>query len=168
MFRNEKGQFVRADQEPNLDDKIKEAEANLANLKAEREKALTAKREAESAVRKADATKVETAFREMNTARKNYTDVEREAKEQFNKTMALARKIYNEKVDPEIKKVEEAQNKYKAELEEFQKNHKNYHMTLSDPENDCTQTLISNSLDRSFADSLFDMFWNAAVSLISD
>lgn len=168
MFRNEKGQFVRADQEPNLDDKIKEAEANLANLKAEREKALIAKREAESAVRKADATKVETAFREMNTARKNYNDVEREAKEQFNKTMALARKIYNEKVDPEIKKVEEAQNKYKAELEEFQKNHKNYHMTLSDPENDCTQTLISNSLDRSFADSLFDMFWNAAVSLISD
>ena len=158
MLRNEKGQFV-ADQEPNLDDKIKEAEANLANLKAEREKALTAKREAESAVRKADATKVETAFREMNTARKNYNNVEREAKEQFNKTIALARKIYNEKVDPEIKKVEEAQNKYKAELEEFQKNHKNYHMTLSDPENDCTQTLISNSVDRSFMDSLFDAFW---------
>lgn len=159
MCRNEKGQFVKADEETNLDEKIKETEANLANLKAEREKALAAKRESESAVRKADATKVETAFREMNTARKNYNNVEREAKEQFNKAVALARKIYNEKVDPEIKKVEEAQNKYKAELEEFQKNHKNYHMTLSDPENDCTQTLISNSVDRSFMDSLFDALW---------
>lgn len=159
MFRNEKGQFVKADQEPNLDDKIKEAEANLANLKAEREKALIAKREAESAVRKADATKVETAFREMNTARRNYNNVEREAKEQFNKAVMEARKIYNDTIDPAAKKVDEAQTNYQTELREFQKNHKDYHMTLRDPENDCTQTLISNTTDRSFMDSLFDAFW---------
>ena len=50
MCRNEKGQFIKADvikadiikadEETNLDEKIKEAEANLANLKVEREKAL--------------------------------------------------------------------------------------------------------------------------------
>ena len=147
------------EKELNLDNQIAEAEKALADLKNQKAKQEEEKRLAERDNRKADATKVETAFREMNTARKNYNNVEREAKEQFNKTIALARKIYNEKVDPEIKKVEEAQNKYKAELEEFQKNHKNYHMTLSDPENDCTQTLISNSVDRSFMDSLFDAFW---------
>lgn len=159
MCRNEKGQFVKADEETNLDEKIKETEANLANLKAEREKALAAKREAESAVRKADATKVETAFREMNTARKNYNNVERAAKETFNKAVMEARKIYNDTVAPEAKKVDEAQTNYQTELREFQKTHKDYHMTLRDPENDCTQTLISNSVDRSFMDSLFDAFW---------
>jgi hypothetical protein len=146
------------EKELNLDNQIAEAEKALADLKNQKAKQEEEKRLVERDNRKADAQKVEVAFRAMNTARKNYNDVEAKAKRDFNKKVLEAKKVYNDAISEEAKKVDEAQANYQTELREFQKNHKDYHLTLRDPDNDCTQTLISNSFDKDFMDSIFNFF----------
>ena len=146
------------EKELNLDNQIAEAEKALADLKNQKAKQEEEKRLAERDNRKADAQKVEAAFRAMNTARRNYNAAEAKAMREFNKKVLEAKKAFDNAFSEEAKKVDEAQANYQAELREFQKNHKDYHLTLRDPDNDCTQTLISNSFDKAFMDSIFNFF----------
>lgn len=115
--------------------KIYNTEEDLKKAEADFDAAEAKKREA-SLAKKAEATKVEDAFKALNAAKKEYNDRHAAAREAYAKAVADAKKAYDEAINPEIEKLNAADEAYNGALAEFKKNHpEGFHLTLKDGDN---------------------------------
>ena len=116
-------------------DKLFDTEKEL--VAAEKELAEKLAKQKEAAVaKKADATKVEEAFKARNAARRTYNDRIVEAKKVYNTILEEAKKSFNDTVAAATKEKDVAEKDYDAALKEFTTKHpEGYHMTLKDGDN---------------------------------
>lgn len=118
------------------------AEKEIAD--AEAQKAEAAK------VKKADAQKVEDAFKANNAAKREYNTKIVAARKMYNETVVAAKKAYDEAINDATTAKDAAEKAYDAALKEFTSKYESYHMTLKDEDNvvtlssqvDSTNTLI--------------------------
>lgn len=102
-------------------------------IAAEEEVALAEAKKAEAATqKKADASKVEEAFKEMNAAKKAFNTTVDEASKIYAEEMKAAKDKYVATVDQAEVAYLEAEKKYKENLKAFSDKHGNFHMTLKD------------------------------------
>lgn len=115
-------------------EELKEAEAAFkAEQKAKEDKA---------AAKKADAQKVEVAYKELNAARKAYKEDLLAMTEAYQKALATLKADFESDKEKVQKVLADAEAKYAAALKEFTDKHDNYHMTLKD--GDFETTISSN------------------------
>ena len=115
-------------------EELKEAEAAFkAEQKAKEDKA---------AAKKADAQKVEVAYKELNAARKAYKEDLLAMTEAYQKALATLKADFEADKEKIQKALANAESKYAAALKEFTDKHDNYHMTLKD--GDFETTISSN------------------------
>lgn len=107
-----------------------------ALVKAEKELAEAETKKAEASLqKKADAEKVEEAFKVRNEARREFNAKLLELRKEYNATVTAAKEHY-EKAAAEITEIkDQAEKLYSDALAEFTKKHKNYHLTLKDGDN---------------------------------
>ena len=140
---------------------LQAAEKQVAETEAEKKKA--------SEVKKAEAKKVEEAFKALNAAKRKYNTNVLELKKKYNEDLTVLReklndlrKAHENAVAAEAAERDEAENAYKAALDEFIANHPSgYHMTLKD--GDYVVTLSSSTTEsKDLVDQLFDLrsFWD--------
>lgn len=115
--------------------KLFETEKEL--IAAEKELADKEAKKAEAAKeKKAEALKVEEAFKARNAARRTYNDRIVEAKKVYNTILEEAKKAFNDAVTAATKEKDAAEKIYDAALKEFTTKHpEGYHMTLKDGDN---------------------------------
>ena len=106
---------------------LKNAEIEVAAEKAKKEEAALAK--------KADATKVEEAFKANNDAKREYNAKIVAARKMYNETVVAAKKAYEDAVNDATKVKDAAEKVYDEVLKEFTRKHESYHMTLRDGDN---------------------------------
>ena len=116
-------------------DELKEAEAAYkAEQKAKEDKA---------AAKKAEAQKVEVAYKELNAARKAYKEDLLAMTEAYQKALATLKADFESDKEKVQKVLADAEAKYAAALKEFTDKHpEGYHITLRD--GDFETTLSSN------------------------
>ena len=114
---------------------LKEAEeAYYAKLKAKEDKA---------AQKKADATKVEEAFKALNAARKEYKENLAALTHEYSENLAALKKSFEGAKEAEHKALASAEDNYAAALKAFtEKYPEGYHLTLKDGD---FETTISSS-----------------------
>lgn len=118
-----------------------EEELNIAEKAVADENA----KKAEAAqAKKADALKVEEAFKANNDAKREYNAKVIAARKMYNETVAAAKKTFDEAVADATKVKDAAEKTYDNALKEFTSKHDSYHMTLRDGDNVVT---ISNQTD---------------------
>lgn len=112
--------------------KMFNSEADLHNA----EKALVAKqadKQKQAIERKADAVKVEDAFKAMNVAKKAYSETVTKAAKAYDEAVKNAKLAYNNAIEGVEKNYTDAEDKYNSELKTFiAKNPSGYHLTLKD------------------------------------
>ena len=144
-----------------IDELMEAEEAYYAKLKAKEDKA---------AEKKADATKVEEAFKKLNAARKSYKDNLNEATQIYSKGLLDLKEGY-EKTCKTIKDTfAAAEADYKNALKAFTDKYDSYHLSLKDGDFETTissQTSGTNraTINRSAFDSkriadIFDLIFN--------
>jgi hypothetical protein len=102
-------------------------------LKAEEVAELEARAKAEAAAaKKADANKVEEAFKKVNEAKKIMNETIDVASKTYAEEMKAAKDKYIATVDQAEIAYLAAEKEYKEKLSEFSKAHGNFHMTLKD------------------------------------
>jgi hypothetical protein len=102
-------------------------------LKAEEAAELEARAKAEAAAaKKADANKVEEAFKKVNEAKKIMNETIDVASKTYAEEMKAAKDKYIATVDQAEIAYLTAEKEYKEKLSEFSKAHGNFHMTLKD------------------------------------
>ena len=120
-----------------LDD-LKRAEAkHFDELKAKEDKAAT---------RKADAAKVEAAFKAMNAARKTYKENLAQLTTEYTQAMANTKKAFEAGKADIQSMLAAAEEAYAKELKNFTDKHDQYHLTLKD--GDFETTISSKSTDK--------------------
>jgi phage-related protein len=124
--------------------KLYESEKEL--IMAEKEVAAAEEKKAETAkAKKADALKVEDAFKANNDAKREYNAKVLAARKAYNETVAAAKKAFDEAVNDATKIKENAENIYDAALKEFTSKHpEGYHLTLKDGDNVMTVSSQGN------------------------
>lgn len=129
-------------------------EAEDALKRAEEEK------KAKADARKAEASKVEEAYKKLNAAKAGYNDSVIAAKKVYLEIVNKAKKEYAEKVAEAEKAVHDADEAYDSALKEFNKAHpEGFHITLRDGDNVTTLSSKSGSFYSDFSD-LFDFFFS--------
>lgn len=116
----------------------------LEELQAAEEKVLMEQEAKAKAVaeRKADASKVEEAFKARNAARHSYNEEIVNAKKAYNTAVLEAKKAFEDAVTKASASKDAAEEKYSAALKEFTGKHpEGYHLTLKDGDN---VTVLSN------------------------
>ena len=110
----------------------------LEELQAAEEKVLKeqeAKTKA-AAERKAEANKVEAAFKARNTARHEYNEKIVAAKKAYNEAVLTAKKAFDDAICNATNAKDKAEETYNAALKEFTGKHpEGYHLTLKDGDN---------------------------------
>ena len=134
-------------------EELREAEAAYrAELQAKENKVAT---------KKADAQKVEAAFKAMNAARKEYKENLTQLTKEYAESMDRLKKAYELGSKDIHGKLASAEESYKVALKEFTDKYDSYHLTLKDGD---FETAISshNSGKKVDADlmSIFDMLFN--------
>lgn len=136
-------------------EELREAEAvYYAEIKAKEDKA---------AAKKADAQKVEEAFRALNLARKNYKEAMAQLTEEYSKALSDIKKAFEAGKSDIQAKLATAEEDYSKALKEFTDKHQQYHLTLRDGD---FETTISGSKSQNIkkADSdllnIFDLLFN--------
>jgi hypothetical protein len=142
---------------------LKEPFDNLAALR-EAEEAYKAKQKAKedaAVVRKADAAKVEDAFKAFNAAKRTYREENTRLTKMYADAIKGVHLEYQERTEANKKMLRDAEAAYHTALKEFTNKHESYHMTLRDPETDC-ETMISYDKKSSDAikDTIFDLFFD--------
>lgn len=124
--------------------KLYETEKEL--IAAEKEVAVAEEKKAEAAkAKKADALKVEDAFKANNDAKREYNAKVLAARKAYNETVAAAKKAFDEAVNDATKIKENAENTYDAALKEFTAKHpEGFHITLKDGDNVMTVSSQGN------------------------
>jgi hypothetical protein len=118
-------------------------------------------KEDKAAAKKADAKKVEDAFKAMNTARKEYKTKLTQLTKEYAESLDNLKKAYEFGKKDIQSKLATAEETYKVALKEFTDKHDSYHLTLKD--GDFETTISShNSGKKVDADlvSIFDMLFN--------
>lgn len=131
------------------------AEKEVADEKAKKEEAALAK--------KADATKVEEAFKAVNDAKREYNSKVVAARKMYNENIAAAKKAFDEAVSDAVAIKETAEKVFDAALKDFQEKHGSYHMTLKDGDNVLT---ISNQAETT--NSIFKDYNNFLEALMKN
>lgn len=98
-------------------------EAHFAKLKAKEDKA---------AQKKADALKVEDAFRALNQARRDYKEKLTQLTAEYTESLAELRKAFDLGKKDIRNALANAEEAYSAALKEFTDKHEQYHFTLRD------------------------------------
>ena len=138
-------------------------EADLHNA----EKALAIReqeKQNQSLDRKNDASRVEDAFRNLNAAKKAYSDKVSAAAKTYQEAINNAKLAYDNSIEGVEKNLNVAKTAYDTELKTFIDKHKEgYHLTLTDKDTGATETISGSSSDlvdkanHSVVDSLFDL-----------
>lgn len=122
-------------------------------------------KEDKAAQKKADAKKVEDAFKDLNTARKAYKDNLTQLTKEYSEKLEDLKNTYEFGKKDITSKLAQAEATYKAALEEFTGKYEQYHITLKDGDFETTissQTTVNNTestVDYSKLFDLFDMFF---------
>ena len=126
-------------------------EAYYAKQKAKEEKA---------ASKKADAVKVEEAFKQLNAARKDFKEQLLLVTENYTNELKALKAAFEESKDLVEKRLAYAETKYQDALKEFNEKHGQYHMCLRD--GDFETTIIKEASEkegiRKLDSSLYDIF----------
>ena len=110
----------------------------LEELQAAEEKVLKEQeaKAAAAAERKAEASKVEAAFKARNTARRDYNEKIVAAKKAYNEAVLTAKKAFDDAVCSAANAKDKAEDVYNTALKEFTDKHpEGYHLTLKDGDN---------------------------------
>ena len=137
---------------------------SLEELKAAEDEVRKAEEEkqAKALAKKADATKVEEAFKALNSAKREYNEKKLAVSEEYAKVVAEAKKSAKEQMQEVTDALNNAEAEYDAALAEFNKAHpEGFHITLKDGDNVVTLSHSGNT----FSD-VFDDFWNTFFKLI--
>ena len=124
--------------------KLYETEKEL--IMAEKEAVAAEEKKLEAAkAKKADALKVEDAFKANNEAKREYNAKVIAARKAYNETLVAAKKAFDEAVNDATKVKENAEQAYDAALREFTEKHKEgFHITLKDGDNVMTVSSQGN------------------------
>ena len=124
--------------------KLYETEKEL--IMAEKEAVAAEEKKLEAAkAKKADALKVEDAFKANNEAKREYNAKVIAARKAYNETLVAAKKAFDEAVNDATKIKENAENVYDAALKEFTAKHpEGFHITLKDGDNVMTVSSQGN------------------------
>lgn len=126
--------------------KLFETEKEL--VAAEKELADKEAKKAELAKsKKADANKVEEAFKARNAARREYNSKVMDARKAYNTALVEAKKAFDAAINDATAAKDKAEEVYNSALKEFTDKHQTYHMTLKDGDNVMT---ISNQSDKGY------------------
>jgi hypothetical protein len=118
------------------------------------------KKKLASEQKKADASKVEEAFKAHNAAKVAYNTKVAEAHKKYSTAINEAKKEYNSVVtvaNEELNKSEEA---FNTALSEFTKKHGSYHMTLKDGDNVMTVSNQNETLSLSATDDFVNYIFD--------
>ena len=135
-------------------DELKEAEeVYYAKLKAKEDKA---------AVKKADAQKVEDAFKALNTARKTYKDKLLAISEQYSKDLKDLKTAFESDKKEVQNTLASAEEAYSEALKAFtDKYSEGYHLTLKDGDFETTISSSHTTTDKPLSTTnLFDLIFN--------
>lgn len=127
---------------------------------AEAEEAYYAKQKAKedaATQKKADAQKVEDAFKALNAARKSYKEDIATLTKEYAESMDKLKKAYELGTKDIKSKLATAEETYSEALKEFTAKYDQYHMTLKDGD---FETTISSTIERNskVADDILDIF----------
>lgn len=127
---------------------------------AEAEEAYYAKQKAKedaATQKKADAQKVEDAFKALNAARKSYKEDIATLTKEYAESMDKLKKAYELGTKDIKSKLATAEEAYSEALKEFTAKYDQYHMTLKDGD---FETTISSTIERNskVADDILDIF----------
>jgi predicted nucleic acid-binding Zn-ribbon protein len=127
---------------------------------AEAEEAYYAKQKAKedaATQKKADAQKVEDAFKALNAARKSYKEDITTLTKEYAESMDKLKKAYELGTKDIKSKLAAAEETYSEALKEFTAKYDQYHMTLKDGD---FETTISSTIERNskVADDILDIF----------
>ena len=119
---------------------LKAAEKELADKEAKKAELAQAK--------KADAAKVEEAFKVRNAARREYNSKVMDARKAYNVALLEAKKAFEDAITEATNAKDKAEEAYNTALKEFTDKHpEGYHMTLKDGDNVIT---LSRTSDKSY------------------
>ena len=132
------GFYSRVLQKPfdSLNELAAEEQKYYDELKAKEDKA---------AQKKADAQKVEDAFKALNAARRTFKEKTAQLCEEYSAELATLKKAFELGQKDLESALASAEGAYKTALKEFQDKYENYHMTLKDGD---FETTISNQVKR--------------------
>lgn len=141
------------------EEELKIAEKAVADEETKKVEAAKAK--------KADAVKVEEAFKANNDARREYNAKVLAARKMYNDTIAAAKKAFDEAVTDATNAKDTAEKYYDKMLKEFTNKHpEGYHLTLKDGDNVVTISsqagLLNNSFNKEYnnlLDFMMKHFW---------
>jgi phage-related protein len=121
------------------EEELKTAEAAVAAENAKKAEIASAK--------KADALKVEEAFKAVNAAKREYNVKVIAARKAYNETIAVAKKAFEDAVTDAAGLKTAAEETYDKALKEFIKKHpEGYHLTLKDGDNVLTYASPADSM----------------------
>ena len=143
--------------------KLYETEEDLRNAEIAVAEAEAKKNEA-AALKKADALKVEEAFKTSNDAKREYNAKVVAARKMYNENVAAAKKAFDEAVNDASEVLNTAEEFYDKVLKEFIEKHpEGYHLTLKDGDNVVTlssQTEVGNTIAKDYDKLLNFIFKN--------
>lgn len=158
---NEYGFYSRVLKEPfdTIEELAEAEEAYYAKLKAKEDAA---------AQKKADATKVEEAFKALNAARKVYKEERATLTKEYSEALADLKKAFEAGVADIHNTLAAAEETYSSALKEFTDKYQQYHITLKDGDFETTisssQSKMSNDkleADRKVVSDLFSLLFGA-------
>lgn len=133
-------------------DELKEAEE--AYKKAEEEK------QAKALARKEDASKVEEAFKNLNSIKQSYNEERAKIVSDYYSALQSIKKDYNDKLDNIAQKIDEAEESYNKALRDFNEAHpEGFHLTIKDGNNLVSVTRDVNTID-DFTQFNFGELWD--------
>lgn len=127
-------------------------------------------KEDKAKAKKADAKKVEDAFKALNAARKEYKEDLVRLTNEYSEQLAHLKGAFEANKKSIHDKLATAEDNYKKELKEFTDKHEQYHLTLKDGDfettisGSCTKAkdakkFTANTSDQSGLFNIFDLFF---------
>lgn len=133
---------------------LKAAEKELTDKEAKKAEAASQK--------KADANKVEEAFKARNAARREYNTKVMDARKAYNSALLEAKKAFDAIITEATASLDKAEVEYNTALKEFTNKHpEGYHMTLKDGDNVMTLSKSGEKQiekTKEYVDSVMDVF----------
>ena len=157
----------------NFDAEIERLKKELAAVETEKANKELEEKKIAAEARKADAGKVEEAFKNLNATTKENNMIVAEARQTYLNIVRQAEEDYKKVIDSRNTILKSAQDKYDAALNEFIKNHpEGYHLTLKD--GDTTQTISSQVVNQDifgyddFVNDIFEFMYNKNKKIIDN
>lgn len=124
---------------------------SLEELKAAEEEVRKAEEEkkAKALAKKEDATKVEDAFKALNSAKHEYNEERAKIISEYSEALKALKQDYSDKLESISKKLDLAESNYDTALKDFNEAHpEGFHITLKDADNVTTLSrVVSDNFD---------------------